>query len=530
MVRLIKAQSANPWTSVQDARNSFPHRDLADDLVNAYFRTFESAYRILHIPSFEKGYDRFWTTPGVASTSFTITIMLVMAIGVCFYQGHEDRRNLRVLARRWTNAVDSWIGPFGKDQLTLGALQAQCLLILARQINSVGGDLIWISVGTLLRVGILMGLHRDPDLFPHMTPLNAEIRRRLWTTILELAVQSSLELGMPPMINLAEFDTKAPSNIDDSDIGESTKQAPTPKPESTFTRASVQILLRKSLAVRLDIVKTINDFQLEPSYDAVLALSTKLTNACRESALWARIYSSASSGRVPTTFHRNLIDYLLRRFQIGLHRPYAMKARTDPRFYYSRKICTEVGVAIGSPEPDPDFERLLLLGGIPYREISLHAAQTVCLELINQLEEDKADLLPSSQSRARQQPIRESVSRALEWSRQRIEADETNIKPYIFFNMVVAQIEAMEVGSPPEPAILAAAKTSVETCLELLKARTADLTNTNSAELVDPAMNEGESFGNLGLDPLQAINFDDPTDSWLYSSWAGYVWPEMSEL
>lgn len=530
MVKLIKAQSTNPWTSVQDARNSFPHRELADDLINAYFRTFESAYRILHIPSFEKEYERFWTSPGAASSTSTITIMLVMAIGVCFYQGHEDLRNLRVLARRWTNAASSWLVPFNKDQMTLSGLQAQCLLILARQINSVGADLIWVSAGTLFRLAIVMGLHRDPDLFPHMTPLNAELRRRLWTTVLELSVQSSLEIGMPPMINLAEFDTRVPLNIDDIDVDESTKQPPAPKPESTFTRASIQILLRKSLSVRLDTLKLINDFQLDPSYDDVLALSAKLTNSCRESALWARIWSSASSGRVLTTFHRNLIDYLLRRFQIGLHRPFAMKARTDPRFYYSRKICTEFGVAIGTPEPDADFERLLLLGGIPYREISLHAAQTVCLELISQLEEDRADLIPSSQSRARQQPIRESVSRALEWSRQRIEAGETNIKPYVFFNMVIAQIEAMEAGSPPEPAIMAAAKRTVETCVELLKARTANLTTTDSFESVDPTMNEGESFGNFGVDPLPAINFDDPTDSWLYSSWAGYVWPEMPEL
>lgn len=43
----------------------------------------------------------------------------------------------------------------------------------------VGGDLIWVSVGTLLRMAMQMGLHHDPRHFPHMTILQADMRRRL---------------------------------------------------------------------------------------------------------------------------------------------------------------------------------------------------------------------------------------------------------------------------------------------------------------------------------------------------------------
>lgn len=48
-----------------------------------------------------------------------------------------------------------------KDRLSISGLQVQCLLIIARQTLAVGGDLIWIAMGTLVRTAMQMDQHLD---------------------------------------------------------------------------------------------------------------------------------------------------------------------------------------------------------------------------------------------------------------------------------------------------------------------------------------------------------------------------------
>ena len=54
-----------------------------------------------------------------------------------------------------------------------------------------------------------------------MPAFQAEVRRRLWATILEMTVQFSICVGMSPMISIDDFDTLAPRNFDDVEISES---------------------------------------------------------------------------------------------------------------------------------------------------------------------------------------------------------------------------------------------------------------------------------------------------------------------
>ena len=127
-----------------------------------------------------------------------------------------------------------------------------------------------------------MGLHRDPTKYPKMSPFHTEIRRRLWATIVEMALQSSLDSGMPPMISADDYDTWAPSNIDDSAITENSEVAPPAKSRTVFTQTSMQIILLSSLLKRLAIAQMLNHFRSKPSYDDVLRLSSEVSEAIRD--------------------------------------------------------------------------------------------------------------------------------------------------------------------------------------------------------------------------------------------------------
>ena len=139
------------------------------------------------------------------------------------------------------------------------------------------------------------GFHRDPTNYPKMAPFNVEIRRRLWATVLEIALQSSLDSGMPPLISSDDYDTLAPKNIDDSEIMEDSEIGPKAKPSTTYTQTSIQIILLRSLLKRLAIARLINHFRSKPSYEDVLRLSSELSDILRDSTVALQNFQSQNT-------------------------------------------------------------------------------------------------------------------------------------------------------------------------------------------------------------------------------------------
>ena len=115
------------------------------------------------------------------------------------------------------------------------------------------------------------GLHRDPSRLPRMTLLKAELRRRIWGTILELAVQSSIDSGNLPIISLDESDTRMATDCDDEDLVE-TEGSVTSQPAGKFTDMSVALIFRESLPIRLAIAKFLNSMQSRGTYSETLRL------------------------------------------------------------------------------------------------------------------------------------------------------------------------------------------------------------------------------------------------------------------
>jgi hypothetical protein len=254
-----------------------PSHEVATQMVNLYFKFFESTHRILHVPSFWTKYQQLWNDPGNVSTEIRLKILLVVAIGSSLDQQEGSDIKLRSTIHQWIYAAQMWLsGPLEKDRLDISGLQLYCLTILAREIFSIGGDLVWMSMGSLMHRAMQMGLHRDPKNFPEMPILQAELRRRLWATVLEMVAQSSLDSAMPPRIALDEFDTEAPSNVKDDELDEFSVSI-RPHPRAIYTSTSMQLILLESLPVRLRILRLLNGLDSDISYLDALALSSELT-------------------------------------------------------------------------------------------------------------------------------------------------------------------------------------------------------------------------------------------------------------
>nr|A0A2U8U2K7.1 RecName: Full=Transcription factor asR3; AltName: Full=Xenovulene A biosynthesis cluster protein R3 [Sarocladium sp. 'schorii']AFD18258.1 R3 [Sarocladium strictum]AWM95792.1 transcription factor [Sarocladium sp. 'schorii'] len=484
-----------------------PTRERADVMAKLYFESFESAYRILHAPTFWANYEKYWQAPEAASNAVYLQILLVVAIGSSIYD-HGDCNavldNIE-MSRPCIFAAENWLAdPFEKDRLEIAGLQVYCLCNMARQIYNVGGDLIWTSMGPLLYRALQVGLHREPGRLPGVSMFQAEIRRRLWATILDMVVQASLDALMPPMMSLDEFDVEPPANINDEEMDEDTTII-VPHPRTTFTSTSAQLALLETLPLRFGIVQYLFGMQSEQSYPSVLSLSSRLASAlsmCNSLGnLGPQSQDQSHDNNMGTTnttmafrsitpFQRNLLDYLVRRFMTPLHMFFATQSHSNPVFHYSLTVSLDAALALVSPatpttttistpahnnEETNHFDRLLSTAGGLFREGFRTALTTISLAL---LVHAKTQQVSGTLHRAPQhrESLKAAVRDLVALAERRVRNGDTNIRAYMFLNMVLAQVEAMEAGARAgdgafEMALVSGAVKSLRFCRDVIKTR-----------------------------------------------------------
>ncbi|KAJ5261154.1 hypothetical protein N7478_011749 [Penicillium angulare] len=459
--KLMKAQRTPPWPTI--ATNELPPKELADQLVDIYLHAFESRYRVLHVPSFKKDYEALWGSDSPPDMGFIIQVKLIMAIGAVLY---DENYSLRTQSNHWVYEAQAWISePDFKARLTLQFIQTSILLLIAREAVWVNGALIWISVGELLRTAVYMGLHRDPSFLPQRNTFVSEMRRRLWNTILELAVNTSIDSGGPPLLHMDDYDTHPPGNFDDEDI---TAEDPAPKPEGTFTQMSIPIALRKTLDARLAIVESLNGIGVHCSYEEALRLDTELRSSYKAICRTLQGYSSNTTSALspsssPSQFQIRALDFLIRRYLLALHTPFFPASLHKTSYAFTRKIVVDTALQLWclvNPSKDimtvrphfpnqsstPDYlARLALCGSGPLRTTTTQVCFLMAAELKRQLqEEDTIGPVPLRRD------LLSVVEQSIEWTWKCLEAGETNTKGFLFLSLVNAQLHGLMRGISEE--------------------------------------------------------------------------------
>tara|TARA_R110002003_G_scaffold1005_3_gene21974 strand:+ start:9751 stop:11961 length:2211 start_codon:yes stop_codon:yes gene_type:complete len=486
MGRIIKTSRLMHPSISKEVQDSIPLREMCDVLIECYLRTFEGVFRVLHVPSFRKEYESYWTGPTPSKPSVILKILLACAIGVPFYAG-PDQPSLRTACAKWVQAAAQWLnGPHAKSKLNMAGLQIHILHLLARQVCNIDGDHIWIPAGSLLRTAMHLGLHRDPANFGSISVYHREMRRRLWATVLEITVQSSLDMGMPPMISVNDYDTKAPSNINDEDIGEGHDQSLDEKQPDEYTDSSIQIAFTETLPVRLEIIRVINNLRFDLSYDDALKTGSELNDACREQTIFLK--SALNSGHNITPFQIKMADSLVRRFVLCLHRPFFAKAKENPQYHYSRKMCLDTSLAIYAPATEAmpgqedDWTRMTHRCVGFFKSFFLYAMSTVYMELNSQIDEQKhasaifAPLISTTPTPSTRpfalptqfQTLRDVLVSAHKTAIARLRNGETNAKGTVFLACALARIDALVSGADADRAVLEAAKKSVSDASQIL--------------------------------------------------------------
>ncbi|PKS11291.1 hypothetical protein jhhlp_003053 [Lomentospora prolificans] len=480
LARVVKARRTPPWPL--EPTPDLPPKEVADDLVNRYLETLETVFRVLHIPTFKRDYAAVWEPGAKPDPAFLVQLKLVLAIGAT---SHDTTFSLRPLALRWIYEAHTWMSPPEfKRKYTVQSLQTYILLILAREFVGVDEGSLWVTLGMLIRAAMYMGLHRDPSYLPKRSLFAAEMRRRLWNTVIELAAWTSLNLGGPPFLSPEDFDTQPPGNFDDDQLN---SENPTPKPGDHFTQSSVAIALRESFPARMAILKFLNELASTGEYEEALRLDSKLRNAYKTLGHSLRVRNS-DKGNGPPEFAARMTDVMMNRYFLSLHVPFFSPQFSQMSFAFSRKVVGESSLRIwyaliqpGSHaralepsvvpenpwELEDNLKRLTICASGAFRMTAKYASLLIAAELKMQLREDDSLSRP---------PLRRDLLAIVQdtkgWTKRAIEAGETNIKGYIFATMVNIELDCIIQGVEKNELaqrLIKAVEEAEEVCLSTLE-------------------------------------------------------------
>jgi hypothetical protein len=440
-----------------------------------------------------------WVAGPAAATpdpNFTVQVKLVLAIGATVY---DEQFSLRQSAVRWVHEAQTWLTePVSKSRLTIQSLQTELLLLIARERVGVGGELVWISAGSVLRAAVHMGLHRDPTLVSRMNLYTTEMRRRLWNTILETSLQSSMDSGSPPLVNLDDFDTLPPRNFDDDQLitAEDADNPNAPKPAGQFSQTTVAACLRESLPLRVEIAKFLNDIKSPCLYEEALRLDTKMRTSYRKLSQTLRGCRPANDIFSLSAVESGIVDLIMCRYLSAIHVPFFGPSLHEAAstYAFARKVVSETALkawstlhlprspsSTSAPLPQPHEtitalpeEELFYLRRLTtccsgfVRNITFQASFIVAAELRAQLREYESCLAPP--------PLRQDLFAVLEDAQSLmlrcIEAGETNIKNYLLLSVLSAQIGGLVRGLPRDafaPLLIQAAEDALTTCVAILE-------------------------------------------------------------
>ena len=387
-------------TLVERMVQLLPSRSSCDKLISIYMDNFENELRVLHLPSFLDELDQFWQAPEPRSPIFhdlVPRLICVLAIATSLddadivasetSQGHQTVLTYCDLVAEWLDNLKA------KQRLKYSTLQTQTLLLMARQCTIEHVKEMWNATGSLVRSAMSIGLHRDPSEALQIPTFWAEMRRRLWMTIVEMDLQISLTFGMPTMVCPTDFTCGIPANVNDSDIFEDMREPARSRSLAEWTDCLSQIVLARSLRDRLEGARLLSNIESGLNYDQVLGYASRLESVLHDLPPPLRFdhtpdEESQKPGRL---LARVIFDIHIRRAILNLCSPFVQAEPGVADFSEARPVFIRSSLIILCYQDifDPNFADLDIVPSPKYWDFFhlccgyniMHASLGVCLEI-----------------------------------------------------------------------------------------------------------------------------------------------------
>ncbi|KAL9949297.1 hypothetical protein ACHAQF_000412 [Verticillium nonalfalfae] len=315
-----------------------PKREVCDKLLGSYIHTTETIYRIIHMPTFMAQYEMYWDGK-LQGDTFLPQLLAICATGSRFEAKSKGLRKSigtefdGVHIPTACELVKSWLHSLkGKQLIDFTTLQTEMLLLQAMRMTAARPQVLWTQLGAILRMAMTMGMHRDPSEFePQIPVFSAEMRRRMWFSILELDLHVSLVCSLPCSIREGDFTCKPPSNLNDKELFPEMVELPPSRPIDNGTDNQIQCYAAMTVGIRLKVVHMLNRIDSIRDYNEVLELGAKLELISEDIGyLFPRNNSLSDSEQSKMWRCRVILDMHIRRPLLALYRPFALGSVDAP--------------------------------------------------------------------------------------------------------------------------------------------------------------------------------------------------------
>ncbi|KAI1506239.1 fungal-specific transcription factor domain-containing protein [Biscogniauxia marginata] len=362
-----------------------PSRPVCDHLVQVYLGGCENLYRVLHIPTFKAQYKLYWEG-NPQHDAFLPQLLSILCIGYRFLgpgKGqYHDRDGIHIptacaLVRAWLDNLR------GKQLVELSTLQAEILQLMAKRMLDAQNQESWTHLGLIVRMAMTIGMHRDPSEFPQrIPPFWAEVRRRVFYTILELDVHMSMQCNFPSCLREGDFTCRPPRNLNDEDIQLDMDELPPSRPLELDTDNRMQAFAARSLTYRFQIVDLISRIDNLQDYKQVLDLGDGLERIFDDVRfLVPPAYSTDANKLRRVWMTRMILDMNCRRPLLALYRPFALSSPDAPQQIVTGYLRSSMILLSYLDEVDPsslEYNSIWHMHHLVLKQDLLHAAFGVC--------------------------------------------------------------------------------------------------------------------------------------------------------
>lgn len=129
--------------------------------------------------------------------------------------------------------------------------------------------------GTIIRIALQQGYHRDPSEHPNLTVFQSEMRRRVWCVATQHEMIFSGLVGLPKFVKFGDCDTLLPNNLHEDELYEEMKTLPPNRPLSQATQITYQVIKAELLRGYGFVLEFLHSLRLQP-YDEVMRLDLSL--------------------------------------------------------------------------------------------------------------------------------------------------------------------------------------------------------------------------------------------------------------
>ena len=184
---------------------ALPPKRICDRLLSLWFNSPDPFKPIIHAPTFQSEYRRFWQDQNKTPTMWLGLLFAILSLAESF--GLRDVDASSATAQSCLEKVNKYhdlaasaavLADFTKPkQYTL-----ECLIAYTAGLRSNNAFVnVWLMIGLIVRLALRMGYHRDASHYPTITPFEGEMRRRVWAAISMIDVLISFQLGLPSMVS-----------------------------------------------------------------------------------------------------------------------------------------------------------------------------------------------------------------------------------------------------------------------------------------------------------------------------------------